>query len=609
MSVLETPRIYFRGEISWDPITTNNYDQNYNEQSGEPIYPPDIKQIVPTTADQVKAFRESAIREVVTLQSWNPHGTHRSSFFNTTVCGYDLGQGLVNSGNDPFLSVPVNLTGMLVDLEPFGGFTSQLFFDRMDFGIDGGCRIAAPRTWRFTDRYVNMARTTYPAFHAGIASVIWQTSFLKAGLQLDSFDSIALQTLAVALEDEDVLGLTVRFNTYRTIYYNKLGLTNRGIETAEEAQRLVDKLNGGGFQPNPARSLVVGVFGLWRQNEPPLEPGDRVMAQAQNSPTASAFARVVGSNLVMDFGNSISETSIECGKQDLGTLGVVAVDPQTDAVTPLGFIEYSQYYRDAYEATAGIVTVPLPQGPLPDFSTQVLQLQDATGAPLLTELTLRAIPAAPNFYLDEGESSLATFQVYDRGVPLAVDLVVPVYQLDAAGGTVVNKFVAAAQPNGVLSFALKGDGGTISVYVPVLSSAEITTPNGLNPQVNTYMYLRVRPADNFVASLAPTWTNVYAHVLANWKAMAPCMDNWLKLDDPNQVRAFAPLIKHFTDPANFENYRFMPVTRDMSVGERTLLYNFLAAPVAERAQEMATAVPSTRSFAQRSRAMRRGSRE
>ena len=57
--------------------------------------------------------------------------------------------------------------------------------------------------------------------------------------------------------------------------------------------------------------------------------------------------------------------------------------------------------------------------------------------------------------------------------------------------------------------------------------------------------------------------------------MAPCMDNWLKLDDPVQVKAYAHVLKRLTDPANFEAYRFMPVTRDMSPGARTLLYKFL----------------------------------
>jgi hypothetical protein len=78
-----------------------------------------------------------------------------------------------------------------------------------------------------------------------------------------------------------------------------------------------------------------------------------------------------------------------------------------------------------------------------------------------------------------------------------------------------------------------------------------------------------------IVQLPPTWENVYVNVLANWNAMARCMDNWSKLDDPDQVKAYAAILKRLTDPANFEGFLFMPVTRDMSSGERALLYNFL----------------------------------
>jgi hypothetical protein len=94
MSVLATPRIYFRGEIAWDPIVTNNRPADYDENTGETI--------LPQVADQVKAFRKQAIAEVLT-GNWNPHGTHRSNFYNTTVTGFDLGEGLKTA--DPFVSV------------------------------------------------------------------------------------------------------------------------------------------------------------------------------------------------------------------------------------------------------------------------------------------------------------------------------------------------------------------------------------------------------------------------------------------------------------------------------------------------------------------------
>ena len=102
--------------------------------------------------------------------------------------------------------------------------------------------------------------------------------------------------------------------------------------------------------------------------------------------------------------------------------------------------------------------------------------------------------------------------------------------------------------------------------------------------------------------LTPTWENVYAKVLANWNAMAPCMDNWLKLDDPAKVKASAHILKRLTSPANFEHFRFMPVTRDMSAGQRALLYKFLDGVH----DEMVLEQPVGPSFADLSRAMRRG---
>jgi len=59
-----------------------------------------------------------------------------------------------------------------------------------------------------------------------------------------------------------VLGLTVRFNAYRTVYYDNPDLTNGSKAAQKAAKALIAKLKDGGFQPNPARSLLVGVIGL-----------------------------------------------------------------------------------------------------------------------------------------------------------------------------------------------------------------------------------------------------------------------------------------------------------------------------------------------------------
>ena len=61
--------------------------------------------------------------------------------------------------------------------------------------------------------------------------------------------------------------------------------------------------------------------------------------------------------------------------------------------------------------------------------------------------------------------------------------------------------------------------------------------------------------------------------------MVPCNDNCLRLDDPDEFIAYADVIKTLTDPSRFENYLFMPVTRGMTIGQRTLLHRFLDASV------------------------------
>ena len=75
------------------------------------------------------------------------------------------------------------------------------------------------------------------------------------------------------------------------------------------------------------------------------------------------------------------------------------------------------------------------------------------------------------------------------------------------------------------------------------------------------------------------------------------------------------MIQQLTDEAAFENFRFMPVTRDMTAGERTLLYNFLNGPAPKPAVaaapaalmgEAAPAEPEPANFAKLSRRMRGG---
>jgi hypothetical protein len=589
MSVLETPRLYFRGRLTWDPIVTNNQPAQYDENDSTTVFG--------SGAADVAAFRKDAIAAVVGGGNWNPHGTHRSTFYETSIVGVDLGKGTVT--DDPIVRCPVSLTGMLVDLEPYGSVSSQVFFDAMSFGIQGGCQVFAPRATRMTARYINFARNLSYKYIAGVASVVWQTSFPKtAGLRIDPHDSPALVQLAAALKDDDVLGLTVRWNAYRTLYFDSLNPSNNPVL----AKQLQDKLGGGGFQPNPARSELVGVLGLWRKGEPVSEPGDRALLQQGSSPVASAHVRLSADRLELDLANSIPETSIDLTKLDLGDLTAVAVAPDGKTiVATLGTFGYDSYRREAYEASAGIVTIKVDPASAQKAQTADIQLRQQDGTVLLAEAALRAIPVVPNIYLDEGKTTALEVLVLDRGKPAGAGI--DVSMGDSATATVAT-ITGVTDAQGIAVFPLAGVTGQVQGFA-LAAGKGVSAPLNIDTQATTYVYVRTRPADANIAQLEPTWTNVHKYVLRNWQAMAPCMDNWLDLGNPDQVKSFAAVLRRLTDNANFEAFRFMPVTRDMTAGERALLYAFLdGTPVAAAAVEAPSPQPSAQ---QMSRALRGGS--
>ncbi|WP_300527476.1 hypothetical protein [Maricaulis sp.] len=609
MSILETPRLYFRGNIGWDPVTTNNFPASLSDQPA--AYDENTLDSTlhgqPVTPSQVGDYRQAAIDEVPLqkdgLSSWNPDGTYRSTFFQTQVNGVDLGNGL--DIHDPIVTAPVNFQGMLIDVEPYGPYTSQLFFDEMSFGIPGGCRIVGPRWRRFDDRNINFNANPSNSIIAGTASVTWQTVFPKRhGLAIEEHDSPLLQAFRAALSSEDVLGLMVRWNSYRTIYFNNPAQRNGNAAQQHDSENLIAKLNQGGFQPNPARSLVVGCLGLWRRGDCPSEPGERTLVSTlapipdQGTPASAgrvgtAFMHIDSASsppkLTLDFQNTIPCADQATDKVDLGTLSVIAADPPPAvAMGVVAEIPLGRYDRRAYEATGGIVTVDLPDGSrgLEDY---VFSISGPDGGPTyLQEVRYRALTDEPNVYVTQGDLRDVTIQVYDRGRPAGAGLNVVWSPLQGTGSTDTTHWSATTDANGRVKVPLDTSQGLVYPYIfqvgddpvlPVVSGKPQHDPHApgvvFNPLVFTYVYVRVLPRDDEIAALEPTWDNVYAHVLANFKAIAPCMDNWLRLDDEQQVRAYGPLVKRLTDPDAFESFRYMPATRDLSPGQRTLLYNWL----------------------------------
>jgi hypothetical protein len=242
----------------------------------------------------------------------------------------------------------------------------------------------------------------------------------------------------------------------------------------------------------------------------------------------------------------------------------------------IGTLETKDYDRAAYEATSGIVSFRGDWSAIPQDAT--LELSQS-GTLLLKEDPVRVIPIVNDIYVEEGQPHAVAYQIHVNGRPGGANQLLTVVAIDAEGN-VVSTVAVAADDDGVVTLNLPASepAGLMS-YVPILPTQQPPTQsNGINTQLNTYVWVRRLSADPVTGRLPPTWDNVYTAVLANWNALAPCMDNWLDLHDEGQVRAYAAVLKTLTDPANFESFRFMPVTRDMTRGQRRLLYRFLDSP-------------------------------
>jgi hypothetical protein len=205
----------------------------------------------------------------------------------------------------------------------------------------------------------------------------------------------------------------------------------------------------------------------------------------------------------------------------------------------IGSIPFDQYDQAAYEATSGIVDIPIGPDMAAVLAKMDFSVLGGDGTKYLEEAQLRAVPADPNLYADQGDTVSTAVQVYDRGVPAGAGIKVTLSEIGATQQTGLSQ---TTDSQGQVSFPLSTVSGVVTGLAlqtgdnPTLP----VTANGFDPQIYTYITFRVLPSDANVGAMAPTWDNVHNYVLSNWEAFAPCMDNWLRLGDEAQVQAYGP---------------------------------------------------------------------
>jgi hypothetical protein len=591
MSVLSFPRLYLKGEMSWDPIVSNN-GSDYDGVRAEARF---------LSADEtVQQFRDRLIDDV---GDWNYFGTHHCALYKAKVGGGAVQPHSAVVDDDALVGAPVGLVGKLVDIDPTGAF-SQIFFDELTLGLPGRAHVRARPLRRMSSRWLHFTRnSSSELIIAGRASAAWQTVFPKETVEITRADgSPLLRALAAALEGPQALGLMIRLSTYRTRYFLNGELNH--FEPAHTQAELQALHRAGLPVSNPAYSLVVGTIGIWSVGDSESVPAGRFLAPRLidangRSAIGPAVAEVdeTAGVLSMDLANTLPENTPGADKRDLGTLTVRV--QSAGGTTDVADLPFSRYDRPAYLKQAGIIDIDLRDTPA---AAEALRAGGALSvhAPgpsgpveLLREDLLTAWSEDCNVYLEEPgggvDGTTLSIQVRERGLPPTgeVAVLVATYVAGPTGLTLVSDATrlvpVSATGQAELTVPAGAPGFRHLRFLPFATMNPQPVPEGVvrpasalltRLQLTTVRTLPFDDALGAVPDAALTWQFVYRTVLRTYDAISPRMSNIIDLGDENAVRTFARRFLEVVDDDLFESGRYMPVTRDLSRGKRTLLRRF-----------------------------------
>jgi hypothetical protein len=336
----------------------------------------------------------------------------------------------------------------------------------------------------------------------------------------------------------------------------------------------------------------------------------------------------------LDFSSAIPENGIagdsssDLSKADFGPLaiGVMTNGKFTAIVT----LDYKQYQRSAYEASAGLIDIPFPS----DSKTKQL-LQSGTlaiqaqGQTALLEQVYTAQTDSRGIYLDQGEQGKFEVTVCRMGVPspgaqvLVVKYdnnlsLIPTVQPQfinftngqqqiiqippgpPAGSTPTRVTIVTADANGVakVGIAAQSPGFPVLALFPYAADQPMPEPpmalagpppaQGGPPYKDFvgnafYTTVRVLPFDddapgqfiylwNSTHDPAQTWTFIYDQILYLYDMLFNVMLNYVNLGNRQDVEQNVDSISSvISKKSAAESTHAMPITRDLSAGKRLAL--------------------------------------
>jgi len=515
----------------------------------------------------------------------------------------------------------------MVDVAPYQSTTTQLFYKWLQLG-DAKLGFRAKGACRMFLRW-SMLRTFAKLPIAGVAGVIFQTAAAASDIEwFNPASSTALTKLQTAVNASPNQGVVMQFAVYFTLYYKNASYQGKQLA---DANLLAEAYANGFIGGNPAQSLITGTIGVWGENELASAPTQILLAPAnpvgpeatplpkaraiqeglaaaaaptpQPVPLGPAMASVdrCANNLAVTFVSTFLETDRELRKEDLGTVTLQLADGSGSFLSKIADIPYSAYAKESYRRTSGILDFPITAEQVTQIENGTAQIQLIVPQETQSVVALQQTPLVAETdqrgeYLDEGESKTMSVRVYQNGAPVSgIQLTVAQYVEDPTQNNFpyvpVTSFDQAIVDLGTNQFQIVVDVNDGVARFPIRYIKPGTAMLGFFPPgtpvenddnfpgtTSYYAVIRLLGADNELIELPDdqiTWPNTYEDVLQCYNLVYPKMSTIFDLGSESAVVSMARQILAVTDyPQRFDWTLFMPVTREMSKGKRSLLRRF-----------------------------------
>jgi hypothetical protein len=579
--------------------------------------------------------------------------------------------------NDPIIGGPVVIhgdiggqgqnPGRLVDTNPVSPWSSQIYFGQLVFG-SGTAAFSGPRAYRMHSRWLNPFRIysqasslTAPASSIGVC---FQTCIPFGEMTWPAAGASPLvATLQQAASQPGALGVMVRFTAYVNLYFmngilNGIGAQPRDYPSLATALAAAwEAWNQSGdtskFFSNPCYSHVVGTIGVWNDGELASVPGGRWLAPAtpvspqSGSDVVRLPPRIMGHELKANISNIAGSANpvllgpaaanVDYDAQlisldfsgaipELGTpgawpsnltkanFGQLTLGVMTDGnFTPVTTIDYNQYQRSAYEASAGIIDIPFPNsstGALLQSGALAIQVPSNPSQPALLEQSYTAETDTRGIYLDQNGQAEFQVMVCQKGTPSAGASVllaqydsnlnlVPSNQTQFveflngnvmiinAGGivTFVTILTTDGSGNAIAGIGAQNAGFPVIAFFPYSDGDALPQPPPTFNFIDNAFYttVRVLPFDDLVPQSfvdlwnasqdqAAAWNFIYGQILYVYDMLFNVMLEYVNLGDQQAVEgSIGSIWSAISQESAMESTYAMPITRDMSAGKRLTL--------------------------------------